>query len=158
MKKKTMYTILIIILILTILSLCFVYYFKKKDITIDTINKELKENTKEVQNKEITNQEDNIDYSDNIQISEESKITSKKKINIIDESPNSNCASAIEYYYEDTNYKYYFTCIKSGNIFVIVNGVKYNIKEVLNNKIVTIAELEEAGFSPLKEEKNTQKY
>ena len=35
---------------------------------------------------------------------------------------------------------------------------KYNIKEALNNKVVTMAELESNGFKPLKEEKNLQKY
>ena len=83
---------------------------------------------------------------------------SKDKITIIDESKDTACASAIEYYYEDNNYKYYFTCIKSGSIFVIVDGKKYNIKEALNNKVVTMAELESNGFKPLKEEKNLQKY
>ena len=80
------------------------------------------------------------------------------QITAIDESKDTACASAIEYYYEDNNYKYYFTCIKSGSIFVIVDGKKYNIKEALNNKVVTMAELESNGFKPLKEEKNLQKY
>ena len=33
-----------------------------------------------------------------------------------------------------------------------------NIKEALNNKVVTMAELESNGLKPLKEEKNLQKY
>lgn len=64
------------------------------------------------------------------------------------------CAEAIEYYYEDNNYKYYFTCIKSHNIIVSVNGVDYNIKEALNNRIVTMNDLIQAGFRPLKKSKN----
>ena len=40
----------------------------------------------------------------------------------------------------------------------IYSGKKYNIKEALNNKVVTMAELESNGFKPLKEEKNLQKY
>ena len=91
-------------------------------------------------------------------IKDEDIAISKDKITIIDESKDTVCASAIEYYYEDNNYKYYFTCIKSGSIFVIVDGKKYNIKEALNNKVVTMAELESNGFKPLKEEKNLQKY
>lgn len=76
-----------------------------------------------------------------------------KKITIRDTSPLA-CADAIEYYYEDSNYRYYFTCIKSHNIKVTVNGKEYNIKEALVNKIVTMDELIKAGFNPLKESKN----
>lgn len=78
-----------------------------------------------------------------------------KKITIIDKSdPNASCASAIEYYYEDNEYKYYFTCIKSPSIYVKINDKEYNIKYALNNHIVTIKELESSGFNPLKESKN----
>ncbi len=78
-----------------------------------------------------------------------------KKITIIDKSdPNASCASAIEYYYEDNEYKYYFTCIKSPSIYVKINDKEYNIKYALNNHIVTIKELESSGFKPLKESKN----
>lgn len=78
-----------------------------------------------------------------------------KKITIIDKSdPDASCASAIEYYYEDKEYKYYFTCIKSPSIYVKINDKEYNIKYALNNHIVTIKELESSGFKPLKESKN----
>lgn len=77
---------------------------------------------------------------------------------LIFEEKSDNCAEAIEYYYEDDNYKYYFTCIKSPNVFVLINGKKYNIKEALNNNIVTMEELERAGFRPLKESKNLSMY
>lgn len=78
-----------------------------------------------------------------------------KKITIIDKSnPDASCASAIEYYYEDNEYKYYFTCIKSPSIYVKINDKEYNIKYALNNHIVTIKELESSGFKPLKESKN----
>lgn len=79
-----------------------------------------------------------------------------KKITIIDKSdPNTSCASAIEYYYEDNEYKYYFTCIKSPNIYIKIDNEEYNIKYALNNHIVTIEELESSGFKPLKESKNS---
>lgn len=78
-----------------------------------------------------------------------------KKITIIDKSdPDASCASAIEYYYEDNEYKYYFTCIKSPSIYVKINDKEYNIKYALNNHIVTIKELESSGFKLLKESKN----
>lgn len=75
-------------------------------------------------------------------------IVNEKNITIEDRS-NGECAMALEFYYQD----YYFTCIKSHNVIVIVNGKSYTIKEALNNKIVTMDELINVGFKPLK--KNT---
>ena len=70
--------------------------------------------------------------------------TNKKKITITDTSAGKNCAQAIEYYYK----RYYFNCIKSQYVIVTVNGKEYTIKEALNNGIVTMDELIEAGFKP----------
>lgn len=75
-------------------------------------------------------------------------IVNEKTITIEDKS-NGECAMALEFYYQD----YYFTCIKSHNVIVTVNGKSYTIKEALNNKIVTMDELINVGFKPLK--KNT---
>lgn len=75
-------------------------------------------------------------------------IINEKTITLEDRS-NGECAMALEFYYQD----YYFTCIKSHNVIVTVNGKSYTIKEVLNNKIVTMDELINVGFKPLK--KNT---
>ena len=75
-------------------------------------------------------------------------IINEKNITIEDRS-NGECAMALEFYYQD----YYFTCIKSHNVIVTVNGKSYTIKEALNNKIVTMDELINVGFKPLK--KNT---
>lgn len=171
MNKKTLYTILIIIFIVVILFFCLRYYYKEKETNINLSNnnskESIKENTinennttkeeKEIISKKEENNSDNKIPEETI-IKDENIAVSKDKITIIDESKDTACASAIEYYYEDNNYKYYFTCIKSGSIFVIVDGKKYNIKEALNNKVVTMAELESNGFKPLKEEKNLQKY
>ena len=76
------------------------------------------------------------------------KVKEEKTITIEDRS-NGECAMALEFYYQD----YYFTCIKSHNVIVTVNGKSYTIKEALNNKIVTMDELINVGFKPLK--KNT---
>lgn len=75
-------------------------------------------------------------------------IINEKTITLEDRS-NGECAMALEFYYQD----YYFTCIKSHNVIVTVNGKSYTIKEALNNKIVTMDELINVGFKPLK--KNT---
>ena len=75
-------------------------------------------------------------------------LINEKTITIEDRS-NGECAMALEFYYQD----YYFTCIKSHNVIVTVNGKSYTIKEALNSKIVTMDELINVGFKPLK--KNT---
>lgn len=116
----------------------------------DTDNKS--DNNKDDKNNNIINDNPIIDTTidDNI-------INSNKRIIIIDKSSD-NCPQAIEYYYEDNNYRYYFTCVISGSIFVKIDNQEYNIKYALNNKIVTMDELIEAGFKPLKKSKNTSAY
>ena len=85
----------------------------------------------------------------NIKLSNAFTKVKKEKTITIEDRSNGECAMALEFYYQD----YYFTCIKSHNVIVTVNGKSYTIKEVLNNKIVTMDELINVGFKPLK--KNT---
>lgn len=81
-------------------------------------------------------------------------INKERKITLIDKSKGTNCAQAIEYFYEDNAYKYYFTCIKSSSMYLLINGKEYPLKEALNNKITTIKELEANGIKFLKQSKN----
>lgn len=117
----------------------------KSNITIP--NEEI--NPKEVE-KNIDPVKEEKTIINDIVISQDSKedIINEKTITIEDKS-NGECAMALEFYYQD----YYFTCIKSHNVIVTVNGKSYTIKEALNNKIVTMDELINVGFKPLK--KNT---
>lgn len=101
--------------------------------------------------KEDDGSSDEIINEKPIEISEEEKKTItnneiKKSIIITDNSKGKPCPSAIEYYYQD----YYFTCVKSPYIIITVNDVKYNIKDALNNNVVTMDELIDAGFNPVK--------
>lgn len=107
---------------------------KKDDNIVNNTNKSNKE---ENNNKLII--EDNQNTNGNIKIEDRQK---------------GNCAQAIEYYYQDNAYKYYFTCIKSNSVFVIKDGKEYTIKYALNNNIVTMQELIDNGFHPLKESRN----
>lgn len=107
---------------------------KKDDNIVNDTNKSNKE---ENNNKLII--EDNQNTNSNIKIEDRQK---------------GNCAQAIEYYYQDNAYKYYFTCIKSNSVFVIKDGKEYTIKYALNNNIVTMQELIDNGFHPLKESRN----
>lgn len=106
-------------------------------------------NPKEVEKNMDSVKEEKTIIND-IVISQDPKedIVNEKTITIEDRS-NGECAMALEFYYQD----YYFTCIKSHNVIVTVNGKSYTIKEALNNKIVTMDELINVGFKPLK--KNT---
>lgn len=139
----------------------------------DTVNKEVDNNKKitirfyNIDNNQNTLYNSNItipkEVENNIDLVKEEKtiindivipqdpkedIVNEKTITIEDRS-NGECAMALEFYYQD----YYFTCIKSHNVIVTVNGKSYTIKEALNNKIVTMDELINVGFKPLK--KNT---
>ena len=82
----------------------------------------------------------------NIKLSNAFTKVKKEKTITIEDRSNGECAMALEFYYQD----YYFTCIKSHNVIVTVNGKSYTIKEALNNKIVTMDELINVGFKPLK--------
>lgn len=114
----------------------------KSNITIP--NEEI--NPKEVE-KNIDPVKEEKTIINDIVISQDPKedIINEKIITIEDKS-NGECAMALEFYYQD----YYFTCIKSHNVIVTVNGKSYTIKEALNNKIVTMDELINVGFKPLK--------
>lgn len=63
------------------------------------------------------------------------------------------CAQSLEKFYEDEEYEYYFSCIKSNNIFINIGknflgeDIIYSLKDALNEKIVTIEKLEKNGLS-----------
>ena len=180
-KKVTTILITLIVIEFSIIGI-FIKDYKNSLVTVSIVNDnniplsnaftKVKEDTvnKEVDNnKKITIRFYNIDnnsssYKSNITIPKEVEkniindivipqdpkgdIVNEKNITIEDRS-NGECAMALEFYYQD----YYFTCIKSHNVIVTVNGKSYTIKEALNNKIVTMDELINVGFKPLK--KNT---
>lgn len=79
-----------------------------------------------------------------------------RAIQIVDKSSGNYCAQAIEYFYEDNEYKYYFNCIKSNNIYVIINKEEYKLTDALNNGIVTMKELNDAGYNFNKIAKNNK--
>jgi len=73
------------------------------------------------------------------------------KFSVIDKTGD-NCAEMILYFYEDENYRYYFECAK--NYFVKVgDNEEISITQALQDKTVTITELEEEGLEFKKEAK-----
>ena len=80
----------------------------------------------------------------------------KDKVILVDKFPSNNCAHAIEYFYWDDQYKYYFNCIKSDYMYVIVNDVEYKLVDALENSVVTIEMLENNGYIFKKEKINLE--
>ncbi|MDD4718992.1 MAG: hypothetical protein PHY00_04145, partial [Bacilli bacterium] len=54
-----------------------------------------------------------------------------------------NCDQAMELIYEDDDYKYYFSCLKSDKVFIefLTNGLKITVKKALKDNYITINEL-----------------
>ena len=78
------------------------------------------------------------------------------KLEIIDETE--SCDTALELFYENELYEYYFDCIKSDYIYARINdGEKYLVKELLTNNptdyIISIDRFERAGLDFIKKEK-----
>lgn len=74
---------------------------------------------------------------------------SNKTIEIIDKTKGKYCAEAIDYFYKN----YYFSCKKSNYVYVKINNQEYLLKDALRDKIVTMKELESAGYRFLKNKK-----
>ena len=119
-----------------------------KDTETKKDNNTVNDNNKLDTNKDVSKiDKDKLILQDNQNTNSNSNIK-------IEDRQKGNCAQAIEYYYQDNVYKYYFTCIKSNSVFVIKDGKEYTIKYALNNNIVTMQELIDNGFHPLKESHN----
>ncbi len=70
-------------------------------------------------------------YNDNY---DEYNKTHNPQITIIDESENT-CDQALDLFYEDDLYKYYFTCMKSDKVYAFVNDEeKYLVKDFMKNE------------------------
>lgn len=55
-----------------------------------------------------------------------------------------DCNSVETVFYEDENYEYYFSCNK--NVFINMDGKNIEIAQALNNKLVTLNDLDEKGL------------
>ena len=77
-------------------------------------------------------------------------------LEIIDETE--SCDTALELFYENELYEYYFDCIKSDYVYARINdGEKYLVKELLTNNptdyVISIDRFERAGLNFTKKEK-----
>jgi hypothetical protein len=79
-------------------------------------------------------------------------IESKNGIKIYDATM--SCAQEVEKFYEDKKYVYYFSCRKSKSVFVeLKNGNKMLVVDALDEGLVTIDELMDAGLDAKKQKK-----
>lgn len=130
----------------------------KDDTKKDTsFNKEKEDEVKQSEDMQHSLKESNhkITKEDGEGVSSNSEKFDTKTIRVVNEFKGDSCAQALDYYYEDENYMYYFTCKISNYVFVYVGGKKYTISYALKNKIVTINDIESSGFRVLKKSKNT---
>ncbi len=68
------------------------------------------------------------------------------------EQPDFVCAEALEGFYEDDDYLYYYSCIKSDYIVVrYKDGHEEPVKDALKNGKITIKDLDKYGISYYKE-------
>ena len=84
-------------------------------------------------------------------------ITGTKFFTIFDYSE--VCDDALEFIYEDNNYRYYFNCIKSDKMFIefSTTNIRMTIKEALENNHITINEILEIHWDLfIKIENNTK--
>ncbi len=71
------------------------------------------------------------------------KDTESREITIVDKTDDV-CAEAIFFFYTDDKYNYYFDCLKE--IYIQVDGNEYEVGDALENKVVTVDELADAGL------------
>lgn len=100
-----------------------------------------------------SNKLSNSNVISNVNKVSNSNIVGTRKISVVNKC-SGYLTQQIDYFYEDNQYKYYFNSGMSSCTYVNVNGKEYPLRNALNQKIVTIQELEAVGFKCLKESKN----
>ena len=128
---------------------------KENIVESNVVVEEAKEETTDnkVESNDNNSQNSKFNIKDREKLSDK-LITSDETVKVVDKSNGAMCAQAIEYFYEDAYYKYYFNCIKSSYMYVIKNGKEYKLIEALKTGIVTMQELEENGYKFPKKSKN----
>ena len=84
----------------------------------------------------------------NIPLKDEGVVTTGK-MQIVNKC-GSNSLQALDEFYQDSEYTYYFRTMQSNCIYVRINGSEYTIKFALNSHLVTMKELTNLGFKCLK--------
>lgn len=95
----------------------------------------------------------NVKYACPLIVNDNLKI--KKIIDKTKDMKDFACNEALESFYEDEDYIYFWNCIKNEYMIVIYeNGYEETVKYALNNKSITIDDLDLYNIEYLKQEKN----
>ncbi len=86
---------------------------------------------------------------------EKDKMNNIKEQEIKIEDRCEETAKIVETFYSDENYDYQFSSAKSSCMYVIIDKKEYLVKEALENNIITIEEVAQAGLIFYKEPKST---
>ena len=85
---------------------------------------------------------------------EDSNYQIKEIIDTTKEIKDFVCAEAIEQFYEDDKYTYYYSCIKSSYVIVeYTNGEQQTVEVALKNNNISIKDLDEYKIKYYKYEK-----
>lgn len=110
-------------------------------------------NSNVISNTNTNSSSNKISNSNKISSSNISNTQINRKIRVLNKC-GSYTTQQIDEFYQDNEYIYYFTSGISGCTYVSVNGIEYTLRNALNSKIVTMKELEDAGFKCLKKSRN----
>lgn len=85
---------------------------------------------------------------------EEEMVGDFKIVDKMSEDPMMMCAQALEEFYLDKEYKYFFNCIKSDLVVVIYpDGTEISVKDALKDNKITIEDLDRFNISYYKEKR-----
>lgn len=81
-----------------------------------------------------------------------------KQVKMIQNTLDSECSDALEMFYQDSDYVYYFPCMMSSRIIAFYNdGTQKYVRDALNDKDITISDLDTYGIKYIKEAVKTDK-
>lgn len=139
MIKRILYLIIIMIVCSFLIDYFLVMHLDKKALFIIKNNND----TKYGLIYKIKEDSDKVEfYVLKYKIKEKNK-ASNTNFEIIDKS-GENCIDGIYYFYQDDEYKYYFTCQK--DYYIKINTIEYSLKNALENNLISIKDLENSNI------------
>ena len=103
-------------------------------------------------------EEQNNNNNNNQQQEENNNQEKEQEYTIVDKTESMDdfvCLEALQQFYEDDNYRYSYSCIKSDYVVVkYKDGTEITVKDALASKKITISDLDKFNIKYYKEEKN----
>lgn len=104
-------------------------------------------------NKDIYIGKKDMQYENNYCKDQSKRDGIKRIVDKTDNIKDFTCASALEEFYEDEDYKYYFNCIKGDYVAVIYKDGKEKVSDALKNGTIWISDLDKYHIDYMKEKK-----